>query len=90
MPLFFSNPSQALGNLNGVAIALAYALVNNLLALLFAFGINITQTEQAAILAFINSALVLVAYISHNAAKHTQTVIPAGPIDQSQMNVGGK
>jgi hypothetical protein len=73
----------ALGNINGVAVALAYALVNSCLALLLAFGLKLTQDESAGILAFVNNALVLVAYISHNGAKRSQTVIPARPVDQS-------
>jgi len=77
------NVGQSLGNINGVAVALGYAVVNSCLALLIAFGLTLTHDETAAILAFVNNALVLVAYIAHNAAKHTQTVIPAPPVDQS-------
>ncbi len=73
----------ALGNINGVAIALGYAVVNSSLALLIAFGLKLTQDETAAVLAFVNNALVLVAYIAHNGAKRSQTVIPALPVDQS-------
>lgn len=69
-----------LGNLNGVAMSLAYALVNSMLALLVAFGVHLTNTETAAVLAFVNCALALVAYIAHVGAKHTATVIPAGPV----------
>ncbi len=72
-----------LGSINGVAVALAYAAINSALALLIAFGLHLTQAETGGILAFVNNALVLVAYISHNAAKHTKTVIPAPPIDES-------
>ena len=75
-----------LGALNGVAIALCYAAVNNMLALLLAFGVHLTQQETASVLAFINSSLVLMAYIAHNAAKHTKTVIPAPPIDESEVH----
>lgn len=75
---------QGLGNINGVAVALAYAAINNCLALLLAFGVTLSQDETASILAFLNSALVLVAYVAHNAAKHTKTVIPAPPIDESE------
>lgn len=78
------NVSQSLGNINGVAIALGYAFVNSCLALLLAFGVRLTQDETAAMLAFVNNALVLVAYLTHNAAKHTKTVIPAPPLDESQ------
>jgi hypothetical protein len=74
----------ALGNINGVAIALGYAAVNSALALLISFGLNLTQGEIGAILAFVNNALVLVAYLAHNGAKRTQVVIPAQPVDQSK------
>ncbi len=77
----------ALGNINGVAIALGYAVVNSSLALLIAFGLTLTQDETAAVLAFVNNALVLVAYIAHNGAKRSQTVIPAPPVDQSHPPV---
>jgi len=78
------NVGQQLGNINGVSVALAYAAVNSCLALLLAFGVKLTQDEAAAVLAFVNNALVLVAYISHNAAKHTKTVIPAAALDESK------
>lgn len=74
---------MALGNINGVAIALGYAAINSVLALLITFGIKLTPGETGAILAFVNNALVLVAYLAHNGAKRTQPVIPAGPVDQS-------
>ena len=72
-----------LGQINGVGMALAYAVVNSLLALLISFGMKLTKDETAAVLAFVNNALVLVAYIAHTGAKHTQPVIPPGPVDQS-------
>jgi hypothetical protein len=72
-----------IGQLNGVAIALTYAVVNSVLAVLLAFGITLTQDESAAVLAFVNNALVLVAYVAHVGAKHTKAVIPAPPIDES-------
>lgn len=78
-----------LGNLNGVAMSLAYALVNSLLALLIAFGVHLTNTEDAAILAFTNCALALVAYVAHVGAKHTTTVIPAGPVQGQQPVTNG-
>lgn len=79
---------QALGNINGVAVALAYALVNSALALLIAFGLQLNKEEIAAILAFVNNAMVLAAYISHNGAKRSQSVIPAPPVDQSHPSSG--
>lgn len=64
-------------------MALGYALVNSALALLIAFGVKLTKDEIAAVLAFINNAMVLVAYLAHTGAKHTQPTIPPGPVDQS-------
>jgi hypothetical protein len=80
-------PAQRLGNLNGVAIALAYAAVNSCLALLLAFGVNLSQAEGAAILAFVNNALVLVAYMAHNSARHSHSVIPAEPFTLPHVEV---
>lgn len=71
------------GKMNGVAIGLAYTLVNNALALLISFGVDLNNKETASLLAFTNTALLLVSYLSHNAAKHSKTVIPAPPIDES-------
>lgn len=79
------NINQRLGSINGVAIALVYAVINSCLALLLAFGVTLTNNESAAVLAFVNNSLVLVAYISHNAAKHTKTVIPSPPLDESKV-----
>lgn len=72
-----------LGQINGVGMALGYALVNSSLALLIAFGVHMTKDEIAAILAFLNNAMVLAAYLAHTGAKHTQPTIPAPPVDQS-------
>lgn len=74
----------ALGNINGVSVALAYTVVNSALAVLIAFSLRLSPAETGAILAFVNNAGVLIAYIVHNSAKRSQTVIPAGPVDQSK------
>jgi nicotinamide riboside transporter PnuC len=76
--------ASALGTLNGVALAYAMGLINAGMALIISFGVNLNTTQQAAIFAFVNAALVLVAHVSHNAAKRTKEVIPAPPIDESQ------
>mgnify|MGYP001613227331 CR=1 FL=1 len=73
-----------LGNINGVAVALAYTVVNSALAVLIAFGLHLSPAETGAILAFVNNAGVLIAYVAHNSAKRSATVIPAPPIDQSK------
>jgi hypothetical protein len=81
--------AAALGNINGVSIALAYALVNNALALLLAFGVSLSQQESATLLAFVNSALVLMSYVAHNAAKHSHSVIPSPPISEASLHTNG-
>jgi hypothetical protein len=75
---------RAVGSINGVALAYAMGLVNAGMALVIAFGVSLTETQQASIFAFVNAALVLVAHVSHNAAKRTKEVIPARPIDESK------
>lgn len=59
--------------LNGVSVAYAVGLTNSLLALLFAFGFRITSDQRAAIVGFVNAALVFTAHIAHaQAAKQTK------------------
>ena len=84
MPSPLNGVPQALGNINGVAVALVYAIVNSALALLVAFGLNMTPQETGGILAFVNNSMVLAAYIAHNGAKRSQPVIPRGPVDESK------
>jgi hypothetical protein len=60
------------------------AVVNSGLALLLAFGLNMTDTQQGSVQAFVNALLVMVAAVAHSNAKRTKTVIPAPPLDESQ------
>lgn len=76
------------GQLNGVAIGLAYTLVNNGLAALVAFGITINDKETSAILAFTNTGLLLVAYLAHNAAKYSRPVVPPPPETITEVKHG--
>jgi hypothetical protein len=72
------------GNVNGVAMAYAMGLVNAGMALVISFGVNLNESQQAAIFAFVNAGLVLVAHVAYNHAKHTKTVIPSPPVDESK------
>ncbi len=69
--------------LNGISVALTMGVVNSGLALLLAFGLHVNDTQAGAIQAFVNALLVMVAAAAHANAKHTKTVIPAAPIDES-------
>lgn len=50
---------------NGLTLAYTVAFVNATLALLIAFGLAITQGQQAAIVAFVNAAILLAARVLH-------------------------
>jgi len=69
--------------LNGISVALTMGVVNSGLALLLSFGLNVSDTQAGAIQAFVNALLVMVAAAAHANAKHTKTVIPAPPLDES-------
>ena len=71
-------------DLNGISVALVMGFVNAGLALLLAFGINLTGDQSGAIQAFVNALLVMVASVAHSNAKHTKTVIPAQPVDETK------
>ncbi|HJR05016.1 MAG TPA: hypothetical protein VKA83_25465, partial [Methylomirabilota bacterium] len=68
---------------NGVSLAYAMGFVNALMALLFSFGVNITDDQRSAIVGLVNAGLVLVAHVAYSHAKTTKPVIPAPPIDES-------
>lgn len=76
--------ASRLTKLNGVTVAYVMGLANAALALVVAFGVNLTPTQQGTITALVNAFLVLVAHASYTQAKNTKQVIPAGPIDESQ------
>lgn len=46
-------------------------LVNASMAMLFAFGIHISQDQRGAVTAFVNAALVLMAHTAHSQAKRS-------------------
>jgi hypothetical protein len=50
---------------NGLTLAYTVALINTLLALLIAFGATVTNEQQAAIMAFVNAAVLLSARVLH-------------------------
>lgn len=51
--------------LNGISIAYMMGLANSALALLSAFGVNLTEEQQAAITGFVNAFLVVIVHVSH-------------------------
>jgi len=67
-----------------VAMAYIMGFVNAGLALVISFGVNLTQPQEAGIVGFVNTGLVLVAHVSYAQAKHTKSVIPAPPVDESK------
>jgi hypothetical protein len=50
---------------------------------LLSFGVNLDHDQAGSIQAFVNACLIAVAAVAHSSAKHTKTVIPAPPIDES-------
>lgn len=50
---------------NGLTLAYTVAAINAALVLVTAFGISITQDQQAAIVAFVNISLLLAARVLH-------------------------
>ncbi len=74
-----------LTKLNGISVALVMGVVNAGLALLLSFGVNLNHDQQGTIQAFVNALLVMVVAAAHSQAKHTKTVIPAPPVDESHL-----
>lgn len=64
-----------LDTFNGVSVAYIMGLANSLLALLFAFGVHISNDQRSAIAAFLNVALVLTAHIAHAQAKRDHATV---------------
>lgn len=50
---------------NGMTLAYTVALVNALLGLLVAFGVNLNDTQRGAIVVFVNVAVLLVGRVLH-------------------------
>ena len=51
----------------------------------FADGLLAVNDQSGAIQAFTNALLVMVVAAAHSNAKHTKTVIPAPPVDESKQ-----
>ena len=64
--------------LNGVSVAYAVGLTNALLGMLLAFGFTLTNDQRAAIVGFVNAALVFTAHIAHAQAKSQARSSQAG------------
>lgn len=75
--------SKTIVAINGVLIVYVMALVNSGLALLISFGVHLSVVQQGTIVTFVNAGLVMVAHAAHSAAKHTKSVMPAPPVDES-------
>lgn len=58
-----------IASLNGVAVAYFVGVTNALLALLFSFGVNVSDDQRTAVVSFVNAALVLTAHLAHTQAK---------------------
>lgn len=71
--------ARLIDSLNGVTIAYAMGVVNAALAMLFAFGVSMTQDQRGYVSAFVNAALVLVAHVSHSQAKRNAPPTPPAP-----------
>lgn len=50
---------------NGLTLAYVVALVNSALILLVSFGVNMNDSQQAAIVGFVNVAVMLAARVLH-------------------------
>jgi hypothetical protein len=70
--------------LDGISVAVVMGIVNAALAMLLAFGVNMTDAQVGTVTAFVNALLILVASVAHVNAKHTKSVIPAPPVDESK------
>jgi len=69
-------------NFNGITMAYLMGLVNALLALLLAFGVPLTDTQDAAIVSFANAAMIVVAHLGHRLGEQTQAnYAAANPAD---------
>lgn len=68
---------RLIDNMNGVAVAYAVGATNALMAMLFSFGVNVTDDQRSAIVGFVNAALVLTAHLSHAQAQKTQALLDA-------------
>lgn len=52
-------------NLNGITIAYMMGTLNAFLAVLLSFGVTITEAQTAAVVGFMNAALVTLAHVAH-------------------------
>jgi hypothetical protein len=68
-------------NLNGITIAYMMGTLNAFMAVLLSFGVTITQAQTAAVVAFVNAALVTLAHVAHRLgeSENQQRNTPAAP-----------
>ena len=70
-------------NFNGITMAYAIGLVNALLQVLIAFGVPLSDTENASIVAFANAAMIVAAHLGHRlgeAFTSQHATVPAVPV----------
>lgn len=63
-------------NFNGITMAYAMGLVNALLGVLIAFGVTITDQQAAAIIGFVNAAMIVAAHVGHRLGEQSPTQHP--------------
>ena len=82
--------SEWITRVNGISVALVMGVVNAGLAMLLSFGVQVTPEQSGTIQAFVNALLIMVVAVAHSNAKHTKTVIPAPPLDESHPPGGNQ
>ncbi len=75
--------TRAVANFNGITIAYAMGLVNSLLAVLTSFGVPLKPGQQAAVTAFVNAALIVLAHVGHRVGEqHERDVLSNGAAEK--------
>jgi hypothetical protein len=72
--------TKAATNLNGISIAYVMGAVNGLFGLLVAFGVPMSDPQQAAIGGFINGAMILLMHFGHRLGEQAANgsyIVPA-------------
>lgn len=58
---------------NGITIAYVMGLVNAVLACVGSFGVNLSETQQGAIVALVNAGLILCVHMGHRVGEASST-----------------
>ena len=59
-------------NFNGITMAYAMAVINTAFAALLAFGVPLTDSQVAAVTAFLNACLVIIAHLGHRLGEQAE------------------